>query len=474
MSGYSTSYDQYLGKNRCCSIKTQGPAGPPGPQGPAGIGRVGYTGSTGAPGGFLSFSPTNSDSVSITDESGTLEAVLTTDTKLINTNSILYIDNTNTSYYSGYVYVTNVNYEGTMITFTVSYIESNIDSPVTWDTSSVVILTSPIGATGNTGNTGNTGPIGVTGPTGNTGATGATGAAGSADNTGATGNTGPTGYTGNTGETGSPGGALIFKPSNDSTVTTTGILETISLLATFLTTGSVLYVDSTQSTSGYLVVNSTVTETSGTYSIPVTYLSSPNSSIEWTTDSNILLSGPQGPTGVTGNTGPTGYTGYTGNTGPTGPTGDFPVPTATTTTYSTVVTYNSGTYNYDTTGSKTFVIDHPINTEKYLVHACLEGPEGGVYYRGKSEITNNHSVTVILPKYVNILASDFTVQITPIFSGEKNKEILYTSEVVDNRFTVYGTNEKFYWLVHGKRCNIDVEPFKATTNVKGTGPYKWI
>ena len=47
MSGYSTSYNQYLGKSRCCDIKVQGPAGIQGPAGPAGIGPAGRTGPTG-------------------------------------------------------------------------------------------------------------------------------------------------------------------------------------------------------------------------------------------------------------------------------------------------------------------------------------------------------------------------------------------------------------------------------------------
>ena len=37
-------------------------------------------------------------------------------------------------------------------------------------------------------------------------------------------------------------------------------------------------------------------------------------------------------------------------------------------------------------GAKTFVIDHPDDENKYLVHVCLEGPEAGVYYRGKAEV----------------------------------------------------------------------------------------
>jgi len=40
---------------------------------------------------------------------------------------------------------------------------------------------------------------------------------------------------------------------------------------------------------------------------------------------------------------------------------------------------------------KTFIINHPLDDSKYLVHACLEGPEAGIYYRGDGEITNNES-----------------------------------------------------------------------------------
>jgi len=126
-----------------------------------------------------------------------------------------------------------------------------------------------------------------------------------------------------------------------------------------------------------------------------------------------------------------------------------------------------------TVNSKTFVIDHPKDKNKYLVHACLEGPESGVYYRGKGEIENGESVTILLPDYVEALATDFTVQITPIFKGKK-MEPLYTSEVENNSFTVYGENCKFFWLVQGKRDDIVVEPLKKNVDVKGNGPYRWI
>ena len=107
------------------------------------------------------------------------------------------------------------------------------------------------------------------------------------------------------------------------------------------------------------------------------------------------------------------------------------------------------------------------------MHACLEGPEAGVYYRGKGEIEDNIYTIIYLPEYVKHLATDFTVQITPIYSGNKVEQ-LYTTEVENNSFKVYGNNTKFFWLVHGKRCDIEVELLKSVTKVKGTGPYKWI
>ena len=131
---------------------------------------------------------------------------------------------------------------------------------------------------------------------------------------------------------------------------------------------------------------------------------------------------------------------------------------------------NGSTYN----SVKSFIIDHPTNKDKYLVHGCLEGPESGVYYRGKGEINNNTSTIVYLPDYVKDFADDLTIQITPIYNGLKNKEALSVSEIENNRFTVYGSNGKFYWIVYGKRSSIEVEPLKKDVHVKGDGPYKYI
>ena len=133
--------------------------------------------------------------------------------------------------------------------------------------------------------------------------------------------------------------------------------------------------------------------------------------------------------------------------------------------------YNS---NFEITASstKTFIINHPLNKNKYLVHSCLEGPEVGVYYHGKNEITNNNSVNVYLPNYVGTMAHDFTIHITHIYDG--TNVIYNASKVINNSFVVFGENGKFFWIVYGKRYNIVIEPIKTEVVLKGSGPYKWI
>jgi hypothetical protein len=123
----------------------------------------------------------------------------------------------------------------------------------------------------------------------------------------------------------------------------------------------------------------------------------------------------------------------------------------------------------NTNAAKTFVIDHPRDDDRYLVHACLEGPEAGVYYRGEGKITNGESTEILLPSYAKEF-DNFTIQITPIELINK----FGATRVKDGKFKVIGENGEFYWLVHGKRSNINVEPNKNKIEVKGEGPYKYI
>ena len=153
-----------------------------------------------------------------------------------------------------------------------------------------------------------------------------------------------------------------------------------------------------------------------------------------------------GPTGGIGDTGPTGGIGDTGPTGGIGPTGD-----------------------------KTFIIDHPTDPTRYLVHGCIEGPEIGVYYRGQATIKEGATSTLIqLPSYVAVFATEFTVQITPIYEPGKPIHIYASTKILHGTFEVYGPHGSFYWHVNGSRRSLVTEPLKSEVTVRGDGPYKYI
>jgi len=66
--------------------------------------------------------------------------------------------------------------------------------------------------------------------------------------------------------------------------------------------------------------------------------------------------------------------------------------------------------------TKNFIIDHPSEEGKKLVHACLEGPENAVYIRGR--VVNKNSI--VFPYYWKDLVdwTTVTVSLTPIGSHQ--------------------------------------------------------
>lgn len=78
--------------------------------------------------------------------------------------------------------------------------------------------------------------------------------------------------------------------------------------------------------------------------------------------------------------------------------------------------------------TKNFIIEHPSKSGYKLVHACIEGPENGVYYRGRLRRSNE----IWFPDYWENLV-DFktiTVHLTP----RRHHQELYVKETVDNKF----------------------------------------
>ena len=137
------------------------------------------------------------------------------------------------------------------------------------------------------------------------------------------------------------------------------------------------------------------------------------------------------------------------------------------------VMYNNSTKELFVNTNKTFVIDHPLDSDKYLVHACVESPSSNLFYNGVGKIENGaESVNIELPSYVEKIGRDFTVSLT--CKGKNGN--LYTNGVVDGKyFTVFGVeNSEFFWHVYGLMGSIVAEPNKKDVKVKGDGPYKYI
>ncbi len=120
-----------------------------------------------------------------------------------------------------------------------------------------------------------------------------------------------------------------------------------------------------------------------------------------------------------------------------------------------IVTING---SLQVSGSKNFRISHPKDPTKDIVHACLEGPENAVYYRGES-ILQNRSRIIMLPDYFEDLVSDQgrTILLTclngwsPLYVEneiQNGKFVVKTTDIGD-------TNQKFYWEVKGVRKDIE-------------------
>lgn len=128
---------------------------------------------------------------------------------------------------------------------------------------------------------------------------------------------------------------------------------------------------------------------------------------------------------------------------------------------------------------KTFVIDHPVDHDKYLVHAAIEGPEAAVFYRGTARLEGK-TTEISLPSYASALIDEdsATVQVTQI-SDRQEACLLTTSRVRDGKFTVTAkaVGIEFFWTVMATRKDVsalNVEPLKSSVVVNGDGPYRYL
>lgn len=105
------------------------------------------------------------------------------------------------------------------------------------------------------------------------------------------------------------------------------------------------------------------------------------------------------------------------------------------------------------TVAKPFVIDHPTKENKKLVHVALEGPENGVYVRGKLE----GDYIIHLPEYWTkfVDPESITVNITPSKYPDQD---IYIRKIQDNKIYL-GSKSNFsihcHYHVYGERSDIE-------------------
>lgn len=107
-----------------------------------------------------------------------------------------------------------------------------------------------------------------------------------------------------------------------------------------------------------------------------------------------------------------------------------------------------------TATAKSFLISHP-DTSKFgwmLKHGNLEGPEHGVYYRGRILGSNR----INLPSYWKFLVHEETISVTltPIQSYQQ----LYITDVNSQYVEIKENGDNFidcYYMVYGERKDID-------------------
>ena len=107
-----------------------------------------------------------------------------------------------------------------------------------------------------------------------------------------------------------------------------------------------------------------------------------------------------------------------------------------------------------TATQKSFTIDHPTKEGYKLRYGSLEGPENGVYVRGRLQGTN----VIELPDYwVGLVHEDsITVQLTA--NGRFQK--LYVKDIKDNKVIVgngswFSNNTDCFYVVYGERKDVD-------------------
>jgi hypothetical protein len=104
-----------------------------------------------------------------------------------------------------------------------------------------------------------------------------------------------------------------------------------------------------------------------------------------------------------------------------------------------------------TAGTKDFRIEHPLDSNKWLRHSCVESSARKNVYDGKIVADANGQAQVQMPSYFEALNEDFCYQLTAV--GASAPSLHVKQEVIQNMFVIAGANpgQKVCWQVTGTR-----------------------
>ena len=103
-----------------------------------------------------------------------------------------------------------------------------------------------------------------------------------------------------------------------------------------------------------------------------------------------------------------------------------------------------------TATTKSFDIEHPTKEGMRLHHGSLEGPEHGVYHRGRLE-----GSVIKLPDYWTGLVDEDTISVQLTANGDF--QMLYVEKIEDNQVFVANAADEgidCFYLIHGERKDI--------------------
>jgi hypothetical protein len=99
--------------------------------------------------------------------------------------------------------------------------------------------------------------------------------------------------------------------------------------------------------------------------------------------------------------------------------------------------------------TKSFVIDHPTKPDMKLRYGSLEGPENGVYIRGRLKDSN----VIELPDYwIGLVHEDtITVNLTAISKSQD----LWVEDIKNNTVIIGGKNINCFYTVFAERKDVE-------------------